>query len=61
MTFTGPGGTEIIEVLDGEEILITPEHLLGEGEWWCDKRNEGALYPELPVYEDVVYYSKDGM
>ncbi len=61
VTFTGPGGTEIIEVLDGEEILITPEHLLGEGEWWCDKRNEGALYPELPVYEDVVYYSKDGM
>ena len=48
-------------MLDGEEILITPEHLLGEGEWWCDKRNEGALYPELPVYEDVVYYSKDGM
>lgn len=61
VTFKGSLGTERILVLDGERVLGTPEYLLGDGEWWYSERNQRALYPDIPVYEDIVYYAWDGM
>lgn len=60
VTFQSDLGTERILILDGEGVLDTPEHLLKAGEWWYNERNQRALYPDIPVYEDVAYYAWDG-
>ncbi|MCI8374820.1 MAG: hypothetical protein HFI29_05205 [Lachnospiraceae bacterium] len=33
------------------------KYLLEAGEWWYNERNQRDLYPDIPVYEDVVYYA----
>lgn len=60
-TFIGKTTTESFQVPDGDVIVATPEYLLGEWEWWYNEWNNQPLYVELPVYEDVTYYSyKEG-
>ena len=59
-TFIGKTKTESFEVQDAEEILATPEYLLGEHEWWYNIRDDRPFVAELPVYEDVTYYAHNG-
>ncbi len=61
VTFIGKESAERVEVPDGEVIVETPEHLLGDQEWWYTKRNQEPFYPDIPVYEDVTYQSGTGM
>lgn len=55
--FVGKMRTESFEVLDGEVIVETPEHLLGEREWWYHVQDERPFTVEVPVYEDITYYA----
>ncbi|MCI8862331.1 MAG: hypothetical protein HFI20_07565 [Lachnospiraceae bacterium] len=59
-TFIGKKKTESFEVSDGEVIIMTPEHLLGEQEWWYNVRDERLFVVEIPVYEDITYYARRG-
>lgn len=59
-TFIGKNKTESFEVSDGEVIIMTPEHLLGEQEWWYNVRDERLFVVEIPVYEDITYYARRG-
>ena len=58
ITFIGKMKTESFEISDAEVVLVTPEYLLSEGEWWHNARDGRPFYVELPVYEDVTYYAQ---
>ncbi len=53
-------GTKLEEVPDGGMIILTPEELLGEGEWWFNERDGQDLTPYLPVFEDVTFEASTG-
>lgn len=53
-------GTELVEVPDGDMIILTPEELLEEDEWWFNERDGQDLTPYLPVFEDVTFVASTG-
>ena len=53
-------GTKLEKVPDGGMIILTPEELLGEGEWWFNERDGQDLTPYLPVFEDVTFEASTG-
>lgn len=55
VTFRGDEDTVVVEIPDCERLLIVPEELLKEGQWWYNVYDDQPYTPDLPVLEDVVF------
>ncbi len=60
ISYVSEKGTKLVEAPDGDMIILTPEELLEEGEWWFNERDGQDLTPYLPVFEDVTFKASTG-